>query len=104
LSFVFHFTSITVLKMFSNTFFYVHNIKVTEEEIDHPISKLPENISLNPIIGQTKTKKLLLTRLKPNTMSLYSDTTSYNSLPEISGGATSLSTLPTKMFLFFLYL
>jgi hypothetical protein len=44
--------------------FYVHNIKVMEENIGLPIRKLLENTSINPIIGQTKTIKLLLTGLK----------------------------------------
>jgi hypothetical protein len=35
-----------------------------EENIGLPIRKLLENTSINPIVGQTKTIKLLLTRLK----------------------------------------
>jgi hypothetical protein len=34
------------------------------EEIGLSIRKLPKNISLNPIVGQTKTRKLLLIGLK----------------------------------------
>ena len=34
------------------------------KEIDFYITKLLENTSLNPIVGQTKTRKFLLTRLK----------------------------------------
>jgi hypothetical protein len=56
---------ITVLKMFTKTlFFFVHDAKVMTEEIDLTIKKLPENVPLYPIMGQPKTSKLLLTRLK----------------------------------------
>ena len=44
--------------------FYVHNIKVMMEEIGLPIRKLSLNTSLYPIVGQTKTRKFLLTRMK----------------------------------------
>ena len=37
---------------------------VMEEKIGLLIKKLPENTSLYPIIDQTKTRKLLLTRIK----------------------------------------
>jgi hypothetical protein len=73
----------TVLKMFSNTFFfYVHDVKVMAEEIGFPIRKLQKIIRFALVMGQTKTGKLLLTKLKTNTMSSYSDTTSCNSSPE----------------------
>jgi hypothetical protein len=39
----------------------VLDIKVRAEEIDLPIRKLSKNTSLYPIMGQTKTIKLLLT-------------------------------------------
>jgi hypothetical protein len=62
LSFVFPFTSMTVLKMFSNMFFFdMHDVKVMAEQIGLPIRKLPKDTSLYPIMGQTKTRKLLLT-------------------------------------------
>ena len=66
LFFVFPFTSITVLRMFSNTIdlFYMYDIRVMTGDIGLPIRKLLENTLLYPIIGQTKTMKLLLTRLK----------------------------------------
>jgi hypothetical protein len=55
----------TVLKMFSNMFFfYVHDVEVIVEEIGLPIRKLPENILLYPVMSQTKTRKLLLTGLE----------------------------------------
>jgi hypothetical protein len=41
--------------------FYVHDVKVMAEKIGIPIRKLPKDTSLYPIVGQTKTKKLLLT-------------------------------------------
>jgi hypothetical protein len=44
--------------------FYVHNIKVMVEEISLPIRKLPKNTLFNSIVGQTKIRKFLLTRLK----------------------------------------
>jgi hypothetical protein len=46
------------------------------EEIGFPIRKLLENTSLYPIMGKTKTSKLLLTKLEIKHMSPYSDTTS----------------------------
>jgi len=44
--------------------FYVHDIKVMVEEIGLPIRKFPENTLLYPIVGKTKTRKLLLTGLE----------------------------------------
>jgi len=44
--------------------FYVHDVEVMTEEIGLPIRKLPENASLYLVVGQTKTRKLLLTRLE----------------------------------------
>jgi hypothetical protein len=44
--------------------FYVHDVKVMAEEIRLPIRKLLENTLLCPVVSQTKTRKLLLTRLK----------------------------------------
>jgi hypothetical protein len=44
--------------------FYVHDVKVMAEEIGLPIRKLLENASLYPVVDQTKTRKLLLTRLE----------------------------------------
>jgi hypothetical protein len=37
------------------------DVKVMAEETDLPIRKLPKDTSLYPIMGQTKTRKLLLT-------------------------------------------
>jgi len=42
----------------------VHDVKVMAEEIGLPIRKIAENTSLYLIIGQTKTRKLLLTGLE----------------------------------------
>jgi hypothetical protein len=67
----------------------MYDVKVMAEEIGLPIRKLLNNTSLYPIVGQTKTRKLVLTNWKPNTMSPYSDTTSCNSLLKRCGGATS---------------
>ena len=54
-----------IWSIFSNKFFfYVYEVKVMVEEIDLPIRKLLENTSLYPIVGQTKTRKLLLTGLE----------------------------------------
>jgi len=39
----------------------VHDVKVMTEDIGLPIRKLPKDTSLYPIVGQTKTRKLLLT-------------------------------------------
>jgi DNA modification methylase len=56
--------------------FYVHDFNIMAEEIGFPIRKLLENTSLYPIMGKTKTSKLLLTKLEIKHMSPYSDTTS----------------------------
>jgi len=45
-------------------FFYVHDIKVMAKEIGLLTRKFLENASLYPVVGQTKTKKLLLTGLE----------------------------------------
>jgi hypothetical protein len=47
-----------VLKHF---LFNVHDVKVMAEQIDLLIRKLLKDTSLYPIMGQTKTRKLLLT-------------------------------------------
>jgi len=39
----------------------VHDVKVMGEKIGLLIRKLPKDTSLHPIMGQTKTRKLLLT-------------------------------------------
>jgi hypothetical protein len=39
----------------------MHDVKVMAKQIGLPIRKLPKDTSLYPIIGQTKTMKLLLT-------------------------------------------
>jgi hypothetical protein len=65
LSFVFPFTSIILLKMFLNIFFFnVHDIEVMTKKINFSMKMLPENTSLCLIMGHTKTRKLLLTELK----------------------------------------
>jgi hypothetical protein len=53
-----------VESILKHVLFNVHDIKIMMEEIGLSIRKLPENTSLYPIIGQTKTIKLLLTILK----------------------------------------
>jgi hypothetical protein len=42
----------------------MHDVKVIAEEIGLPIRKLPENTSLYLVVGQTKTRKLLPTRVE----------------------------------------
>jgi len=42
----------------------MHDVKVMAEEIGLSIKKLLENILFYPILGQTKTRKLLLTKLE----------------------------------------
>jgi hypothetical protein len=39
----------------------VHDVKVMAEKIGLPIRKLLKDTSLYPIMGQTKTRKLMLT-------------------------------------------
>jgi len=53
-----------VENVLKHVIFNVHNVKVMAEKIGLPIRKLPKDTSLYPIIGQTKTRKLLLTWLK----------------------------------------
>jgi hypothetical protein len=53
-----------VENVFKHIFFYVLDVKVMAEEIGLPIRKLLENTSFYPVMGQTKTKKLLLTGLE----------------------------------------
>jgi hypothetical protein len=50
-----------VENVLKHVLFYVHDVKVMVEEIGLPIRKLPKDTLLYPIVGQTKTKKLLLT-------------------------------------------
>jgi hypothetical protein len=50
-----------VENVLKHVLFYVHDVKVMLEEIGLPIRKLPKNTSLYPIVGQTKTRNLLLT-------------------------------------------
>jgi len=44
--------------------FYVHDVKVMAKEIGILIRKLPKNTLLYLVMGQTKTRKLLLTGLE----------------------------------------
>jgi len=53
------------VEMFLNMFFfYVYDIKVMAKEIGLLTRKFLENASLYLVMGQTKTKKLLLTGLE----------------------------------------
>ena len=74
-----------VENIIKHVLFYMHNIKVIVEKIGLPIRKLLENILLYPIVGQTKTNKLLFIRLETKHNAPYSDTTSYNFSPERCG-------------------
>ena len=47
-----------------HVFFNMHDFKVMAEEIGLPIRKLRENTTLYSIMGQTKTRNLLLIELK----------------------------------------
>jgi hypothetical protein len=53
-----------VKNILKHVLFYVHDVKVMAEEIDLSIRKLLKNTSIYLVVGQTKTKKLLLTGLK----------------------------------------
>jgi len=53
-----------VENVLKHVLFYMHDVKVMLEEIGLPIRKLPKNISLYPIVDQTKTRKLLHTWLE----------------------------------------
>jgi len=50
-----------VENVLKHVLFYVHDVKVMAEEIGIPIRKLSKDTLLYPIMGQTKTRKLLLT-------------------------------------------
>ena len=50
-----------VENVLKHVLFNVHDIKVMAEKIGLPIRKLPKNTLLYLIVGQTKTRKLLLT-------------------------------------------
>jgi hypothetical protein len=50
-----------VENVLKHVLFNVHDVKVVAEKIGLPIRKLPKDTSLYPIMGQTKTRKLLLT-------------------------------------------
>jgi len=60
--------------------FYVYNFKVMTKKIGLPIRKL----CFSQIWVKSKSWNLCLLDWKPNTISPYSDTTSYNSSPERS--------------------
>ena len=53
-----------VENVLKHVLFNVHDVKVMAEQIGLPIRKLPKDTSLYLIMGQTKTRKLLLTKLK----------------------------------------
>jgi hypothetical protein len=53
-----------VENVLKHVLFYVHDVNVITEEIGLPIRKLSQNNLLYPIVGQTKTRKLLLTGLE----------------------------------------
>jgi len=53
-----------VENILKHVLFYMHDVKVMAEEISLSIKKLLENILFYPILGQTKTRKLLLTELE----------------------------------------
>jgi hypothetical protein len=85
-----------VENVLKHVLFYVHDVKVIAKKIGLPIRKLSENTLLYPIVGQTKTKKVLLTGLETKHNASYFDTTSYNSSPERHEGEISFSTMPIK--------
>jgi hypothetical protein len=53
-----------VENILKHVLFYMYDAKVMAEKIDLPIRKLPQNNLLYLVVGQTKTRKLLLTRLE----------------------------------------
>jgi hypothetical protein len=50
-----------VENILKHVLFNVHDVKVMTEKIGLPIRKLSIDTSLYPIMGQTKTRKLMLT-------------------------------------------
>jgi hypothetical protein len=53
-----------VENVLQHVLFYASDVKIMVEEIGLPIRKLSKNIPLYPIMGQTKTRKLLLIKLE----------------------------------------
>jgi len=53
-----------VKNIFKHALFNMHDIIIMTEEISLPIRKLLKNTLLYPIVGHTKTRKLLLNELK----------------------------------------
>ena len=84
---------------------YVRDIKVMTEKIGLKKESSNKILLFTQLWVIPKLGNFYLPDWKPNIMSLYSDTTSCNSLLERYGGATSFSILPIKKsFLLFLYL
>ena len=83
---------------------YVHDVKIMTEEIGLPIRKLLENRSFYLVVGQTKTRKLLLTRLKTkhNVTILWHHVIQF--FTKKTRGCNILFNSTKKSFLFFLYL
>jgi hypothetical protein len=50
-----------VENVLKHVLFNVHDAKVMTEKIGLPIRKLPKDTSLHLVMGQTKTRRLLLT-------------------------------------------
>jgi hypothetical protein len=50
-----------VENVLKHVLFNVHDVKVMAKKIGLPIRNLPKDTSLYPIMGQTKTRELLLT-------------------------------------------
>jgi hypothetical protein len=83
-----------------HVFFYMHNVKVMTEKIGLPIRKLIENISLYPVIGQTKTKKLRLTGLENQTQCHHSLTPHHTILHRKKWGCNILFNFAKKKILY----
>ena len=106
LSFVFSFMSITMLKIFLNTFFFIcMTSRLWQKRLVFQQGNSQKILGVTQLWFTAKLGNFCLSDWKLNTMPLYCETTSYNSSPDDIGDATLLSTLPTKKSLmFFLYL
>jgi len=91
-----------IKNVFKHVLFNMHDIKIMAEEISLLIRKLSKNTLFYQIMGHTKTRKLLLARLKIKHIIIILRL-SYNSSLDATSNAITFSTLPTNKSFFFLF-
>jgi hypothetical protein len=89
-----------IKNVFKHVLFNMHDIKIMAEEISLLIRKLSKNTLFYQIMGHTKTRKLLLARLKIKHIIIILRL-SYNSSLDATSNAITFSTLPTNKSFFF---